>query len=149
MNSALNPEDRPRGVDDDHPRAAEHVRDCRAQVADPNIMFSPMWMMPACSHPALSTVHHMPSMNLGPAPLAPSIRLMVGWADSMPNGLPPPMMLAAKEQGQQQTDDVEGAAPVDDQRNESEVVAEISQERARSPTDPDFVGDHSCNTVRR
>ncbi len=61
-----------------------------------HIMFSPMWMMPACSHPALSTVHHMPSMNTGPAPLAPSIRLMVGWADSMPNGLPPPMMLPPK-----------------------------------------------------
>ena len=34
-------------------------------------MFSTMCSSPACSHPALSTVHHRPKVNTGIAPLAP------------------------------------------------------------------------------
>jgi len=53
-------------------------------------MFMPMCNSPACSHPALSTVHQRPRPNTGRAPLAPNTTMTLVLGDRAERMFPPP-----------------------------------------------------------
>src|SRR5438874_712913 len=53
-------------------------------------MFIATCSNPACSHPALSTVHHRPYPNTGSAPLAPNAIRTLLFGDIADRMLPPP-----------------------------------------------------------
>src|SRR3954462_174583 len=52
-------------------------------------MFIPTCSRPACSQPALSTVHHRPAPKTGSAPLAPNTKSTCVDGDSADSRLPP------------------------------------------------------------
>src|SRR5258706_304728 len=54
-------------------------------------MFMPMCSSPACSQPALNTVHHRPAAKTGTAPLSPKRNSTFGLGDSADKRLPVPM----------------------------------------------------------
>ena len=59
-------------------------------ICQTQYMFIATCRIPACSQPALSTVHHRPSSNTGTSPLAPNrIRTWL-LGDSAESMLPPP-----------------------------------------------------------
>src|SRR5262245_34269043 len=53
-------------------------------------MFIAMCSRPACSQPALSTVHQRPALNTGIAPLAPNTKSTAVLGDRADNTPPPP-----------------------------------------------------------
>src|SRR3954454_9773312 len=65
----------------------------RSTIAGPicqtQYMFIAMCSSPACSQPALSTVHQRPIANTGPAPLAPNTISTAELGDSADNTPPP------------------------------------------------------------
>src|SRR3954465_2640236 len=66
----------------------------RSTIAGPicqtQYIFMAMCSNPACSHPALRTVHQRPIANTGPAPLAPNTISTAEFGDSTDKKLPPP-----------------------------------------------------------
>src|SRR5262249_22328491 len=59
-------------------------------ICQTQYMFIATCSSPACSQPALSTVHHRPSSNTGYSPLAPNRIRMGALGDSADSMLPPP-----------------------------------------------------------
>src|SRR5256885_1232038 len=60
-------------------------------ICQSQYMFIAMCSSPACSHPALSTVHHRPNPNTGTAPLAPNTTSTFVAGDNMERKLPVPV----------------------------------------------------------
>src|SRR5215467_5505824 len=61
-------------------------------ICQTQYMFIPTCSRPACSQPALSTVHQRPYPNTGAAPLAPNQNNTTLLGESAENRLPPPML---------------------------------------------------------
>src|SRR4029079_3211169 len=59
-------------------------------ICQTKYMLKAMCSNPACSHPALNTVHQRPSPKTGPAPLAPNTISTAELGDSADIRLPPP-----------------------------------------------------------
>ena len=87
-------------------------------------MLKRMCSTPACSQPAVSTVHQRPNWNTGSAPLAPSRN------STSVLGRQHRLDARAREQ---QREHVERDRAADDERHEAEVLAEPPQRRRVAP----------------